>query len=675
MQRAKINKKVLVLGVDGMDPRFTKRMLKKGKMPNLQQIINKGAAREDLVMLGAHPTGTPPMWTTLATGAYAYTHGITCFNLDSPKGLDYFGYAFDSRKCLAEQLWNVTAEAGLKTLVFHWPGSSWPPSSNNDNLHVIDGTQPSGVNMGTALIEPEFFIIASKDQADLIYKERGSTEGVAPCAISDMEIAESLHDSTGLPSLNNPDVHQVCVTPEQGTDGFVKNSDTIQVLSPIKEPSGWLIQVPEGSLEFTMLFSGGMTRRPALILKNEQGVYDRIAFYRNKKSTEPIALLPYNQYVGDIVDETIKSNKTYQTNKSFRVLDLTEDGSYLKIYVSDALNIDDKGFFSPSILHDQVIKAAGYIPTAPMTFALSKRVVMDCMGSQWDNVCRWQSQAMHALITQNGYDVVFSHCHNVDAQAHMIVRHMKTREYSMITPEEAQECMERVYEQTDAYLGSFIHFLDEGWTIFVISDHALVCPEYERPAIGDCNGINVQLMRELGFTEVLKDEKGNDLQEIDWAKTKAVASRANQIYINVKGKYVHGIVEPDQQYEVEEEIITALYGYKHPISGKRVIDLAIRNKDAYLLGLGGEHCGDIVYWTADGYNDDHFDGLSTNFGLQDTSLSPIFIAAGPGIKKGYKTTRVIREVDFVPTMAIICGVRMPEQCEGAPIYQILESQY
>ena len=70
-------------------------------------------------------------------------------------------YNFDSTNCRAEQLWNVTAEAGLKTLVWHWPGSSWPPSSDDPNLHVIDGTQPGGVNVGTAQVEAELLFVAS----------------------------------------------------------------------------------------------------------------------------------------------------------------------------------------------------------------------------------------------------------------------------------------------------------------------------------------------------------------------------------------------------------------------------------------------------------------------------------------------------------------------------------
>ena len=48
-------------------------------MPHVKQLIERGGCREDLVLLGGHPTVTPPMWTTLATGCYANVHGITGF--------------------------------------------------------------------------------------------------------------------------------------------------------------------------------------------------------------------------------------------------------------------------------------------------------------------------------------------------------------------------------------------------------------------------------------------------------------------------------------------------------------------------------------------------------------------------------------------------------------------
>ena len=43
---------------------MTRRMVNEGKLPNIKKMIEMGSAREDLVLLGAMPTITPPMWTT-----------------------------------------------------------------------------------------------------------------------------------------------------------------------------------------------------------------------------------------------------------------------------------------------------------------------------------------------------------------------------------------------------------------------------------------------------------------------------------------------------------------------------------------------------------------------------------------------------------------------------------
>ena len=43
--------KILVLGIDGMDPRVTQKYLAEGKMPSLQKFVDLGAQREDLSML------------------------------------------------------------------------------------------------------------------------------------------------------------------------------------------------------------------------------------------------------------------------------------------------------------------------------------------------------------------------------------------------------------------------------------------------------------------------------------------------------------------------------------------------------------------------------------------------------------------------------------------------
>ena len=64
----KLSSKVFVCGVDAMDPRLTRKYIDMGLMPNAKKMLERGAAREDLVMLGCMPTVTPPQWTTMATG-------------------------------------------------------------------------------------------------------------------------------------------------------------------------------------------------------------------------------------------------------------------------------------------------------------------------------------------------------------------------------------------------------------------------------------------------------------------------------------------------------------------------------------------------------------------------------------------------------------------------------
>ena len=296
------------------------------------------------------------------------------------------------------------------------------------------------------------------------------------------------------------------------------------------------------------------------------------------------------------------------------------------------------------------------------------------MYETWEATVRWQTKALNYMIEQDKADMIFSQLHNVDLQGHMIVKFLKDHGHNLLSEADYAEMMVKIYEQTDRYVGGFLHLLDEDWTVIFLSDHAQVCSEYEPLVIGDPSGVCTSVMEELGLLKLKVDENGSKLHEIDWEHTYAVQQRANHIYLNIKGRDAHGIIDPADQYEWEEEIMTRLYGYKHPVSGKRVIALALRNRDAVLLGMGGPECGDILIWNAEGYNYDHADSLSTTYGYAGTSTSPIFIAAGKGIKENYLTDRIIRQVDVTPTMAVLAGVRMPAQCEGAPVYQILTEE-
>ena len=164
MLRSKgLTDKVLLLGVDGLDPKFTRVMVDEGHMPNTKKLIERGSARHDLKLLGGVPTITPPMWTTLATGAYPMTHGVEDFNITRKGELEVNFAGIYSTNVHAEPLWNVTAEAGKKTLVWHWPGGAWPPTSDSENLYVVDGTSPGALGFNYARRDMEGVIFASEN--------------------------------------------------------------------------------------------------------------------------------------------------------------------------------------------------------------------------------------------------------------------------------------------------------------------------------------------------------------------------------------------------------------------------------------------------------------------------------------------------------------------------------
>ena len=681
MKRQALTDKLLILGVDGMDPKLTRKFIDEGLMPNVARFVELGAARADLRQLGALPTITPPCWTTLATGAYPGTHGITCYWRQSPDSLDAVVYNMDSRNCRAEQLWNITAEAGLKTLVWHWPGSSWPPTLEHEYLHVVDGTQTGSVNMGVAQLDWEKMILADAAIEELKYAPRVERPAGVGCIISDLnEITKAEPDNDMLDlwygdgARKGEEIRTYIMAPED-MEMVIESVPSYDIInSPLKAAEGWSY-APEGAKEFTLLTSGGVTRRPALVLSNAEGIYDRVAIYHNKKSEQPLVVLEEGKMVTGIVDDINKDGELKPACRSMKVVELAADGSRVRMWISNALDIYNDTLWQPKQLLEKVREGVGPVPPVSLIGGEDAELVEQIFEPSWALYCQWQADCLRYLLKNEGYQAVFSHLHNVDCAGHQLWHLAKKQpRWENVDEETNQNFIRKFYSQTDRYLGEFLPLLDEGWTIMILSDHGLLVGENFPPMIGEYGGLNPQVMSELGYTVLKKDDKGQEIAEVDWDKTRAVQIRSNYIYINLKGRDAHGIVEPADKYALEDEIISDLYNYRDPITGRRVIGLAMRNKDAVLLGVNGPECGDIFFTIAEGFNRVHGDGLTTAEGAFGSSVAPIFIAAGQGIKAHYQTERVIRQVDVAPTAAVLLGVRFPAQCEGAPIYPIFAEE-
>ncbi len=190
-------------------------------------------------------------------------------------------------------------------------------------------------------------------------------------------------------------------------------------------------------------------------------------------------------------------------------------------------------------------------------------------------------------------------------------------------------------------------------------------------------------LKDAGFT-VSSD------RVIDWAKTKAISHGLMQIEINLKGRNPNGSVDPKDYEKVQEEIIDALYSWKSP-DGKRPIALALKKKDAQLLGFWGATTADIVTvfnggWAAGvpaegkalgGPRDyaEHWCKLPSDR-TEVSSDMAMFMIKGPGIKEGYERDPdrlgFMRLVDVVPTISHLMGFRPPEHSQGAVLWDMIE---
>ena len=116
--------RVIVLGLDGMDPRTVDLLMSEGKMPNFAKLRKDGAYAP---LLSAEPLLSPVVWTTIATGKRPDQHRIGHFVAVNEKG-DQLPVTSDMRKVKA--LWNILSDAGRRVAVIGW-WATWPSEKVN----------------------------------------------------------------------------------------------------------------------------------------------------------------------------------------------------------------------------------------------------------------------------------------------------------------------------------------------------------------------------------------------------------------------------------------------------------------------------------------------------------------------------------------------------------------
>ncbi|MGI1658283.1 MAG: alkaline phosphatase family protein [Desulfitobacterium sp.] len=681
-------KRAMMLGLDGADPLLVKRMISEGKLPNMKKLLEQGIATENLDMLGVLPTITPPNWATLACGAYPATHGVTCFlNHTLGKSLGITEINWDSNRIEAELVWETFAKEDKRSIMLNYC-EAWPPRIDNDKQVIIDGVGVVPFLRSSAEFQKLVFL--SEDYPEIKLFPHNVSQSSSDCVMfgdqiekfaneeekKDKNVGMTREELEALATSGHfTDYGGTTLLESQGAVLYdisyeeAANSDsTDKLYSPLKPAENWSFEVPENALEATVPINNSLVRRFALITASNGEDYDTLTWYANKKSDNPLAIVKVGDWSEPIFDTFLINDKKTKVAYYLRIVNLTPTSG--KFYISHVLKVEDDTYYYPKSLLNEMMEAVGpmcYMATIERHTPEGDEICYE----SFDKIHEWHEEATHWLFEKYpDWQLYYIHLHSIDLYNHWYIE--QAVEGGHPDWERHAELIERIYELNDRFVGEMMKYMDEDTAIFVCADHAAIprTPGYHNPGIGELSGINTKVMSELGYTVIDPVPGVEGLYTIDWTKTKAINHRTSYIYVNLKGRDPEGIVEPEEYDDLVQQIISDLYAYRDPASGERVIAFAMTKEEMGIVGLGGDHCGDIFFQLTKDFGMQHGNapGGVTNLGY---SLGCLCIMGGGGLKAGETLARPVRNVDIVPTICHLVGTKMPAQVEGGVIYQAL----
>ncbi len=105
---------VAIIGLDGADWNIINRLLAKEKLPHLRQLIQEGTSG---VLHTVHPTNSPVIWTSIATGKNMLKHGILDWTYVTKNNIEV-PYTVGERR--AKPFWNILSENKISVGIINW---------------------------------------------------------------------------------------------------------------------------------------------------------------------------------------------------------------------------------------------------------------------------------------------------------------------------------------------------------------------------------------------------------------------------------------------------------------------------------------------------------------------------------------------------------------------------
>jgi predicted AlkP superfamily phosphohydrolase/phosphomutase len=555
--------KLIILGIDGMDPQLLREFMAEGKMPNFARLTAEGSFRE---LTTSIPPQSPVAWSNLITGMNAGGHGIFDFIHRDPKTLElYFStsrvsgpkHSISVGKWViplgggsAEQLrkgkafWEILDEHRVSNTIIRIPANFPPVPAKGETLSGM-GTPDLRGTYGT-------FGFYTDDPT----AAAGPVEGgqVIPVQVENSQVVASLigpNDTFRKGSPAATEQFQVALDPLESVAKIAVHGREF-----VLREGEWSDWIP---VEFELV--------PFLA-----SVKGMCRFYL--KQAHP----RFQLYVSPInIDPTDPA------------LPISTPSSYSRVLSEEVGEFYTQGIAEDTkALSDGVLDNKEYLEQARNVLAEHRRI-------------------FDAEFPKFKQGVFFFYFSSLDLNSHMMWRLMDAKhpEYEASAAAQYGSAIADFYQQMDQVLGEVLPKVDESTTLLVLSDHGFA-PYYRS------FNLNTWLLNN-GFIRLKADapqDSSEPLAGVDWSRTRAYGLGLNGLYINLRGRDRNGIVTPGSEADaVVRELKEKLLAVKDPKSGLPVITRVDIAKEVY-QGPYAQSGPDILV----GYNRGYRAGWKTILG-------------------------------------------------------------
>lgn len=619
-----MRRKVIVIGLDGLEPGIVEAMLERGELPNLAKIRSSGSYSR---LQTTYPAQTPVAWSSFATGANPGAHGIFDFICRDPETYlpDVALTRFERPKSMLAQprvvnrrsgvpLWQTLSVAGIPSTVLRCP-CTFPPET-------LRGRMLSGVGVpdlrgsqskGTFYTQNRAAVAQENEQLILLDSPAGSGAEVTTHVIGPRNTKASPMADT---------VCEVRVRADLAARRLVIQTGGSPARIEIPE-KGWSEWV-RFKFKFSMLQSvTGIARFYVRQLE------PHLEFYLSAVNFDPAApMFPVSSppdYARELADKI----------GLFSTLGMAEDHNGL---------------------NNGRLDEAAYLQQCELV--LSER-----------------ERAMRFELDRFGEGFFFMLFDTPDRVQHMLWR-FRDREHPGFEPDLSPELATRIeehYRRCDALLSSVLEKTDENTLVIVLSDHGFGT---FRRAFDTNTWLWQNGLLALKDSRKPGEDLGDGFAAVDWSKTYAYAVGLGGIYLNFKGRERGGILEEGSEAErVRKAIQTGLAGFPDPQARRAAIRSVSRREELYSGAfvenspdlLVNFHRGFRVSWRSavGGFShamlEDNLRRWSGDHIVDPESVPGILFMNRASL---HNQARII---DLAPTVLKYLGAAVPESMEGASL--------